>query len=132
MPYNPTEYREYFNFLFNEKELPSALSSFLIEEQILTNNKTDGYVRAESYLIAEYIYSNNYLSYLVYSSEDNSEEDFETKDVYMINVKSDTILSIGHVASYFLGVQMAPTFKIFRYSKVLTFLGIFMRRYQQI
>lgn len=90
------------------KEVPNSLLSFLNSKKIIPFPTNTSDLRIEVSVVARYIYSVNFDSYLLMVTKEqaNVEED-KTRDLYMINVTQDTLVSVCRVASHLRGMGLA-------------------------
>lgn len=89
---------------FAKEDVPERLLNFL-EKNIINRAENKESVKQEVFLVARYIYSNRYNSYLLMVTEENNEDLVEIKDLYLLNIKANSILSLFHVASYYKSVD---------------------------
>jgi hypothetical protein len=105
--------------------VPKDLNHFLVKKKIITSPENMEQNK-DVLLVAKYVYSTHYNSYILMISEDFGYEQIK-KDLYLINVKKDQILSVFHAASYLNGEGHTAQ----RYS-INSGRGIFDQFYEEI
>jgi len=96
------------NILMNystKEEIPERLLDFLLKENVVNQPENKGNLKRDLFLVARYTYSNNYNSYLLMVIEENTEDMVEMKDLYLINITRDMIISLFRAASYYKSVD---------------------------
>lgn len=90
-----------------KKGAPNSLLDFLSNKKIIPFPANTSDLKIKMFIVARYIYSEDFDSYLlmVTKEQENVEED-ETRDLYLINVKQDTLISVCKVASYLSGIGL--------------------------
>lgn len=90
-----------------KKGAPNSLLDFLSNKKIIPFPVNTSDLKIKLFIVARYIYSEDFDSYLlmVTKEQENVEED-ETRDLYLINVKQDTLISVCKVASYLSGIGL--------------------------
>lgn len=90
-----------------QKEVPNSLLNLLNSKKIIPFPTNTSDLIIEVFVVARYIYSVNFDSYLlmVTKKQANIEED-ETRDLYLINVKHDILISVCRVALHLNGIGL--------------------------
>lgn len=83
-------------------ELPKQLTDFLSKKKVI---RTVDEIGEESFKIVEFSYSDQFDSYLLLVESSDTENLAETKNLYLLNIKSDFILSVSKVAFYYKDVD---------------------------
>ena len=95
------------NYLFKKVKVPKVLLDFLITKKIAKTHVNNKGLKRDVFLLGRYIHSVEYDSYLLMVTEEylDIEED-DTKNLYLVNIKSDMLLSVCSVASYLSGIGL--------------------------
>jgi hypothetical protein len=95
------------NYLLEKHDVPQRLLSFLIDKKIVPLPVETEELKRKTFLVARYIHSVHYDSYLLMVvKESTNEREDDIKDLYLINVKPDLLISVGHLASYLSGIGL--------------------------
>ena len=104
------------NYLFKKVKIPKVLLDFLIAKKIVSAPLNTNELKREVFLLGRYIYSIEYDSYLLMVTEEyvDVEED-DIKDLFLVNIKPDMLLSVCRVASYLSGIGLTmQTYSMYR------------------
>ena len=82
------------NYLFKKIKIPKVLLDFLIAKKIVSAPLNTKELKTEVFLLANYVYSTEFDSYLLMFKENNF------ISLILINIKHDIILSLSELASY--------------------------------
>lgn len=104
------------NYLPKKHDIPQGLLSFLIDKKVVSMPIETKEFARNVFLVAKYIHSVNYDSYLLMIIEENAdEEEDDKKDLYLINVKPDLLISVCHLASYLSGIGLTmQSYSVYR------------------
>ncbi|MEQ9298569.1 MAG: hypothetical protein RIF33_08400 [Cyclobacteriaceae bacterium] len=96
--------------------VPKSLLDFLIAKNIAQVPTNTEELKREVFLLGRYIHSVEYDSYLLMVTEEyvDIEED-DTKYLYLVNIKSDTLISVCNLALYSSGIgSTVQTYSMYR------------------
>jgi hypothetical protein len=92
----------------SKKRIPTCLLNILSSKNIIPLPADTSDLKIEVFIVARYIYSVNFDSYLLMVTKEQANiEGDKARDLYLINVKQDTLISICRVASHFSGIGLA-------------------------
>ena len=103
------------NYL-TKASVPNSLLDFLIDKNIAQVPANTKELKREVFLLGRYIHSVEYDSYLLMVTEEyvDIEED-DTRYLYLVNIKSDTLISVCNLALYSSGIgSTVQTYSIYR------------------
>ena len=81
--------------------VPNSLLDFLIAKRIVQPPLSTIELERKVFILARYIHSVEYESYLLIVKENNVMQEFEMINVLLVNVRDNVILSLCELASYF-------------------------------
>ena len=89
------------NYLFKKVKVPKVLLDFLIAKKIVSAPLNTKELKREVFLLARYIYSIQFDSYLLMFKEHNNKYQIKKNNLILINIKDDIVLSLSaELASY--------------------------------
>ena len=88
------------NYLFKKVKAPKVLLDFLIAKKIVSAPLNTNELKREVFLLARYIYSIQFDSYLLMFKENNNKYQIKKINLFLINIKDDIVLSLSELASY--------------------------------
>ena len=89
------------NYLLKKIKVPKVLLDFLIAKKIVSAPLNTKELKTEVFLLANYVYSTEFDSYLLMLKENNF------ISLILINIKDDIILSLSQLASYTEEINLA-------------------------
>ena len=104
------------NYLFKKVKVPKVLLDFLIAKNIIQAPVNTKGLKREVFLLGRYIHSVEYDSYLLMVTEEYVDvEKDDIKDLFLVNIKPDMLLSVCSVASYLNGIGLTmQTYSMYR------------------
>ena len=96
--------------------VPQSLLDFLITQNIIQAPVNTKGLKREVFLLGRYIHSVEYDSYLLMVTEEYVDvEKDDIKDLFLVNIKPDMLLSVCSVASYLSGIGLTmQTYSMYR------------------
>ena len=96
--------------------VPQSLLDFLITKNIIQAPVNTKGLKREVFLLGRYIHSVEYDSYLLMVTEEYVDiEKDDIKDLFLVNIKPDMLLSVCSVASYLSGIGLTiQTYSMYR------------------
>ena len=95
------------NYLFKKVKVPKVLLDFLIAQNIIQAPVNTKGLKREVFLLGRYIHSIEYDSYLLMVTEEYVDvEKDDIKELFLVNIKPDMLLSVCSVASYLSGIGL--------------------------
>ena len=94
------------NYLFKKVKAPKVLLDFLIAKKIVSAPLNTNELKREVFLLARYIYSIQFDSYLLMFKENNNKYQIKKINLFLINIKNDIVLSLSELASYFSEINL--------------------------
>ena len=95
------------NYLFKKVKAPKVLLDFLIAKNIIQAPVNTKGLKREVFLLGRYIHSVEYDSYLLMVTEEYVDvEKDDIKDLFLVNIKPDMLLSVCSIASYLSGIGL--------------------------
>ena len=88
------------NYLFKKVKAPKVLLDFLIAKKIVSAPFNTKELKREVFLLARYIYSKQFDSYLFMFKEKNNKYQIKKNNLILINIKDNIVLSLSKLASY--------------------------------
>ena len=104
------------NYLFKKVKVPKVLLDFLIAKKIAQTPVNTKGLKRDVFLLGRYIHSVEYDSYLLMVTEEYVDvEKDDIKDLFLVNIKPDMLLSVCSVASYLSGIGLImQTYSMYR------------------
>ena len=104
------------NYLFKKVKVPKVLLDFLIAKKIISAPLNTKELKREVFLLGRYIHSVEYDTYLLMVTEEHVDiEEDDTKNLYLVNIKSDILLSVCSLALYSSGIgSTVQTYSIYQ------------------